>query len=369
MQAWTPPAKMRKARPCRGNRHRTGYSEGFDLLLSAKNPVITTESGREPRLRGAGRTGRTAVIPVVESRVSTVANFPKDNPLHQGFDIEPVLASAEPRVGLVRSRVPWIRRRKAPSTRRSSCSMRLLQDAHGLSEPACGHVSRGDVPSSLRMLAQAFGLRAPTKPKSRPAGSFGKSSRAERGRLAKCGDQVPRKQRNSPCEPVRNAGQVMPGNTIYVTRPPSHRALIHKFVQNAGMLSYVRVPAGSASRLEYRLASRSPVRIARWSPCGATVPFCTTRWFRHWIREAREPAGDGRRLQQPRLPGMRTIIWPITPMRFPRGIRCFTAKRSTVAITSSWRVHPARWNPGRGSGQTEVRPAGRLTRAVKNGRW
>jgi acetolactate synthase I/II/III large subunit len=65
------------------------------MLLEAKNPVVATaNSGRnEAGYNALVRLVETLALPVVEWR--SRANFPSDHPLHQGFDIGPLLRDAD----------------------------------------------------------------------------------------------------------------------------------------------------------------------------------------------------------------------------------------------------------------------------------
>jgi acetolactate synthase-1/2/3 large subunit len=218
-----------------------------DLLVRAKNPVITTESG------GREQEGYDALIeladllsiPVVESPVSTVANFPRDNALHQGFNIQPFLDSAD-LVLMVRNRVPWYPPKKGPSRATVVAIDENPFKTHMVYQNL--HADRyleGDVPSSLKMLAQAV----------RASRIDAAEIKTQRARWSKAHDQIDTDFRTAVASARRSSGihpanlcatlgEVLPRNTIYVDETTSHRGQVHQFVQNHGRLSFVRVPSG-----------------------------------------------------------------------------------------------------------------------------
>jgi acetolactate synthase-1/2/3 large subunit len=253
--------------------------------VSAKNPVITTESG------GREQEGYEALIeladllsiPVVESPVATVANFPKDNPLHQGFDIQPMLASAD-LVLMVRSRVPWYPPKKGPEHATVVAIDEYPLKTHMVYQNLHADMYlEGDVPSSLKMLAHAV----------RASRTDAAEIEARRARWGKAHNQIEEdlriavtKSRTSSGIHAINLcatlGEVMPRNTIYVDETTSYRAQIHKFVRNYGMLSFVRVASGLGQCLGMSLG----IKIA--SPDRPVVALI----------------GDGALLYNPVVPGL-----------------------------------------------------------------
>ena len=286
LHPWTPPAQMRKVPPAPSQQASAAdIQKVADLLLTAKNPVITTESG------GREAEGYEALveladllsIPVVESLVATVANFPKDNPLHQGFDIEPLLASAD-LVLMVRNRVPWYPPKKGPEQATVvAIDENPFKDHMVYQNLHADIYLEGDVPWSLKTLAQA--VRA-----ARPDAA---EIAARRGRWASAHEQSEEDVRTAvaaarsssgihPANLCATLGEVLPRNTIYVDETTSHRGQIHQFVQNYGMLSYVRTPGGLGQCLGVSLG----IKLA--SPDRPVVALI----------------GDGAFLYNPVLPGL-----------------------------------------------------------------
>jgi acetolactate synthase-1/2/3 large subunit len=79
-----------------------------EMLVKSDNPVVMTDAvGRDVAAYGAlVELCELLAMPVVESRGSLFANFPKNHPMHLGFNIRPFMDEMDLAV-LVRSRVPW----------------------------------------------------------------------------------------------------------------------------------------------------------------------------------------------------------------------------------------------------------------------
>ncbi len=79
-----------------------------ELLVKADNPVVMSDAvGRDVAAYEAlVELCDLLAMPVVESRASLFANFPKNHPMHLGFNIRPFMDEMDVAF-LVRSRVPW----------------------------------------------------------------------------------------------------------------------------------------------------------------------------------------------------------------------------------------------------------------------
>ena len=111
---WRPPSSSAESNQPPGDilRRILTAPEDVDRLAAqiarAKNPVVLTE--------GAGREVETfealvalcedLALPVIEKPGATFANFPKDNPLHQGHDIKQYWDEMDLAI-VVRARAPW----------------------------------------------------------------------------------------------------------------------------------------------------------------------------------------------------------------------------------------------------------------------
>lgn len=248
LHAWTPSNRTREVRPPpRQQAFVSDVKRVADLLVSAKNPLVVTESGgRDAESYDALiELADLLAIPVVESPVSTVANFPRDNVLHQGFDVQPMLGIAD-LVLVVRNRVPWYPPKNCPAQATVVVIDENPLKTHMVYQGLHADIFlEGDVPTTLRMLTTA--LRS--SPADRPA------IEARRQQCARGHAQI---RENVRAATVRargrsgihsinlcaTLGEVLPRDAIYVDETTSHRGQIHKFVQNHGYLSFVRVPSG-----------------------------------------------------------------------------------------------------------------------------
>lgn len=109
LEDWTPPVRARKVpRAVTPHAPASEIERVAALLLSAKNPVITTESaGRDAETyRALEELAELLAIPVVETIAAEYANFPKTHPLHQGLGFEAFTDTADLAL-VVCSRAPW----------------------------------------------------------------------------------------------------------------------------------------------------------------------------------------------------------------------------------------------------------------------
>jgi len=83
--------------PIRATADPRGIDQLADMLASAKQPVIVTERCGQ----SVGAVSRLVELaellgaPVVETRSATYVNFPRNHPLHAGYDPLPILADAD----------------------------------------------------------------------------------------------------------------------------------------------------------------------------------------------------------------------------------------------------------------------------------
>ena len=127
LQDWTPPTRARQVpRPVTPHAPAAEIERVAALLLSAKQPVITTESaGRDAdTYRALGELAELLAIPVVETVAAECSNFPKTNPLHQGLGFEAFTDTADLAL-VVRSRAPWY----PPSARPRNATIVAISDA------------------------------------------------------------------------------------------------------------------------------------------------------------------------------------------------------------------------------------------------
>lgn len=251
---WPPRANLRavpyppKARPAGADIDRVAK-----MLAESASPVIVTDSaGREPEGYAAlMELAELLAIPVIESPTTTVSSFPKEHPLHQGFDVVPLLGTAD-LVLLVRSRIPWYPPGASPKNARVVVldehpfkTWMVYQNLHG------DDYLEGDVPSTLRLLSAALrgsGCAA--------AGTAAASRiEARRAQLAVSHRRMQEANRAA-IATARQAGglraldvcatlaEVLPENTIYLDETTSQRGLNVRHVGYRGPHSFFRVPSG-----------------------------------------------------------------------------------------------------------------------------
>ena len=78
------------------------------MILSARNPVITATSVGRTRegYEALIQLAELLAIPVVEGAHADSVNFPKDHPLHQGFEGNALLRETDLAIA-IRARTPW----------------------------------------------------------------------------------------------------------------------------------------------------------------------------------------------------------------------------------------------------------------------
>ncbi|OFZ98196.1 MAG: hypothetical protein A3H35_18690 [Betaproteobacteria bacterium RIFCSPLOWO2_02_FULL_62_17] len=263
---WTPPKKLRKVAPAPKTLAPAADVEKVARLLSkARNPVITTESGGRDRdsYDRLIELAELLAIPVVESPVATVSNFPKDHPLHRGFDIKPLLADAD-LVLVVRNRVPWY----PPKARPENATVVVIDETPFKSYMVYQNYQadlflEGDVAASLGGLIDAVRSARPQAAaiKARNAKWAASHQRAEASDRA----EVAKARENAAIHPINlcaTLGEVLPRDTIYVDETTSHRGLIHRYVRHQGPWSFIRTPSGLGQSLGMSLGVKlaSPER-------------------------------------------------------------------------------------------------------------
>ena len=274
VHAWTPPKKQRLVAPTpKTLAPATDVAKVAKLLLKATNPVITTESGGRDResYDRLIELSELLAIPVVESTVATVSNFPKDHPLHQGFDIKPLLADAD-LVLVVRNRVPWY----PPKARPENATVVVIDEMPFKSHMVYQNYQadlflEGDVPATLGGVIDAVreAVRE-SKRSSRPRAAAIKARNAKWAAAHKRTEasdraEVARARKNAGIHPINlcaTLGEVLPRDTIYVDETTSHRGLIHRFVRHHGPWSFIRTPSGLGQSLGMSLGVKlsSPKR-------------------------------------------------------------------------------------------------------------
>ncbi|NND48624.1 MAG: thiamine pyrophosphate-binding protein [Rhizobiales bacterium] len=254
---WTPPSDMIKVpRPPITVPPLSQIEALVGMLMAADNPLITTEAaGRDAEgYHALISLAESLSIPVIESSIATYANFPKDHPLHQGFDIRPMLDEAD-LVVCIRSRMPWY-----PPGRTPANAKVVLIDEHPFKEHMVYqnlHGSlclEGHVPSTLALLTDAINA----------AGVDAAKIAERRAAFAKSHDELEAHTKayevSASADGAINAamigaalGEAMPSETVYVDETTTHRGANLRHIPYRGPQSYFRVATGLGQGLGYAL--------------------------------------------------------------------------------------------------------------------
>jgi acetolactate synthase-1/2/3 large subunit len=164
LQPWTPrPRKGPAPMPPKVHPEAAAVARVAELLAGARSPVMLTEAcGRSPEaFRCLVELAELLAMPVVESGAPLYANFPKDHPLHLGFDAGRFRGEADVWV-VVAHKAPWYPPRASPPEGATV----VVIDEH----PLKGHMVyqslqadlylEGDVATTLRLLVDMLRCRA-----------------------------------------------------------------------------------------------------------------------------------------------------------------------------------------------------------------
>ena len=230
-----------------------------ELLINAKNPVITTESaGRDPASYAALHALAEALaIPVIETPSSVFSSFAKDHPLHQGPSIKPFFESADV-VLVIRSRVPWY----PPHSRPPNAKIVVIDEnpykIHMVYQNlGADRLLEGDVAFTLQTLTAAVRAAkvAPGKVKERRARHAGTHEAAEKARLA----AVAAAKGKRPIDPIwlcAALSEALPADAIYVDETVTHRGLVETHLRNKGTGSFLKVRGGLGQGLGHAIGAK-----------------------------------------------------------------------------------------------------------------
>lgn len=248
LQAWTPPRHVR--RPTAPPKKHTPIADieaVAQRLVAAENPVITTETvGRDPDAFAAlvALCDRLA-LPVIESRASVCANFPKDHPMHQGFNIGPHMKDTDLAL-VVSSRAPWY----PPSNRPPKATVVVIDE-----DPLRSHMVyqnlqadlylEGDVAATLKGLEEAARSLKPDAAKveqrrARLTAAHEKSAAQRRAAEAAAAGK-------RPIDPVTLCAALrdtLPADTVYVDETILHSSLLQEHLPWNEPQSYFYVQGG-----------------------------------------------------------------------------------------------------------------------------
>lgn len=270
LQPWTPPKTPRKVvKPLPPQAPGSEIERVAKLLLAAETPVIVTEgAGRQPEgYRALVELAELLSIPVIEPFPTEVANFPKDNPLHQGPTIQP-LADMADLVLVVRSRVPWYPpRNKPPKATIVVLDETPVRDSMVYQNIPADITLEGDVVHSLKTLV---GLARAGKPDAAKVKARRQKCEAVH---AKWTEDNRRLDAEAAAKPTINSvwlchvlNEMLPADTIFVDETITYRASTIRHLNWRGPQSCFRVGGGLGQGFGTALGLKvaAPKRTVAW---------------------------------------------------------------------------------------------------------
>lgn len=201
------------------------------LLLDARNPVISTGSiGGDPAgLSALVELAELLGAPVLEGNTSVFANFPKDHPLHLGFELAHVAKSADV-VLLAKDRTPWYPpHNRPPAATIIAIDDNPLPEAMAYQDMQADRYLEGNAVGTLRLITT--GLRA--------AGVTPETHRDRRDRRAREHETLIAGLRAAEAKVAGSAQidpltlcaalrETMPANAVYCDETTVHRGLLKR---------------------------------------------------------------------------------------------------------------------------------------------
>ncbi len=259
LAAWTRPDRMIKAppppTPCAPPAEIQRVAE---LLVNAKNPVITTEAaGRSPQSYAAlVKLAEALAIPVVETSSSIYSSFPKDHPLHQGQNFKPFVETADV-ILVIRSRAPFY-----PTSERPTTATVVLIDENPFrphmvyQNYEADFVLEGDVTHTLETLAasvQAESGKARIEERlARHSAAHRKLDDARLSALA----AARKKPTIDPASLCAALSETLPADTCYVDEVVTHRNVLETHLRNQGPMSFLKVRGALGQGLGHAIGAK-----------------------------------------------------------------------------------------------------------------
>ncbi|MFM1813973.1 MAG: hypothetical protein RLZ98_668 [Pseudomonadota bacterium] len=203
------------------------------LIAKARNPVIVTEgAGRTPEaFEALVELCELAAIPVVEKPGAIFANFPKDNPLHQGHDFAPYWGETDLAI-VIETRTPWYPPSKRPP---NAVVVDIDEVPH---RPYMAYQSHqadvyleGDTATALTDVAGA--LRSIGIDKGTVSARREKLAASHEALMEKRRAQRAAARKKTPIDPIwlcAALSETMPDDTIYLDEVTTHTNLIREHI-------------------------------------------------------------------------------------------------------------------------------------------
>lgn len=235
MDDWTPPAISRTVPAAPRNLTAPeDVAKLARLIVKAKNPVIMAEAvGRETETFDALVALSDAVaLPVVESRGALYANFPKDHPMHQGYEFKPFKDEADLAI-VIRTRTPWY----PPSNRPAKAEIAVIDETPHRDNMVYQNLQadmylEGNTAQTLQDLVAAVQSLNPD----------GAAIEARRHHFTETHDllqqtiqaeqaEARKKEAIDPVWLCAALGDVMPEGAIYIDEVTSHKATLRRHIR------------------------------------------------------------------------------------------------------------------------------------------
>lgn len=249
LHEWTPPAKRTRVPiPPKVQPDPADVQKIAGLLAASRSPMIIAESsGRDvATFQYLVELADLMAIPVVEATTSFYANFPKDHPMHLGFDLKPYVNQVDLFL-LVGSSVPWY----PPNSRPPQATVVAIDET-----PIKGYMAyqslqadaylEGDVAATLKLLITALksnGAARSNTLEDRRARWSGEHDRLHDGYRAQ-GLAAKNKRPIDPAWLCTVLSDVMPEDTAYIEETIVHRQHILRHVRWNRPQSYFHPTGG-----------------------------------------------------------------------------------------------------------------------------
>lgn len=245
---WKPPAALRKAPDAPKPRASDADIEKVaGLLVAAKNPLILAGAlGRDPQgFAALVELAETLALPVVENIVADYANFPKDHPLHQGFDLKPFREDTD-LVLSVRCRAPWY----PPSNRPPRATVVAVDETPYKEHMVYQNLGadmmlEGDAVESVRLLAKEIRAGKVDTAKVEERRSRLAAAHAKLVDGYRSAEAAARTKR--PIDPVwlcAALGETLPKDAIFVEETTTHRGVVQRHLRWNEPGRYIKAPSG-----------------------------------------------------------------------------------------------------------------------------
>ena len=246
---WARPFREGKVpAPAKSHPEIEAIKQVAEQLSRSKNPVIVTETcGRDVNARSSLiQLAELLSIPVVEGSGSIYSNFPKNHPLHMGFDLKPFLNESDLFL-LIGTKAPWY----PPSSGPAKGKVVVMDE-----NPIKGQMAyqtlhadtylEGDTGATLKLLVEVLGSSEAIRAKEvkdrrvRWEAEHKKLYKGFRSAAEATKDKTP----IDPAWLCRTLSEVIPEDAVYAEETITHRGTILRHVGWNHPQSYFHATGG-----------------------------------------------------------------------------------------------------------------------------